>query len=257
VHHLLPRQSQKRTDPWCAQALNIHVLRHPVANKNITICPSGDIPLIERTIGIQQATGIFARIVVSTHDREIADLAQAAGADVPFLRPAHLSDDYVGIAPVMAHAVEEIARAGTHAEQICCAYATAVLSTPADYHRAVTMLADTDADYVVTCAQYGYPIQRALHARHGGIEMAHPEHRLTRSQDLEPAFHDAGQFYLGTREAWLGQRPIFSVSSRMLVLPRHRVQDIDSLEDWKRAEILFRLLQEETENILGTISFLR
>jgi pseudaminic acid cytidylyltransferase len=216
-----------------------------IPRKNIR--PFLGVPLIERTIGILQATGIFARIVVSTDDREIADLAQAAGADVPFLRPAHLSDDYVGIAPVMAHAVEEIARAGMHAEQICCAYATAVLSTPADYHRAVTMLADSDADYVVTCAQYGYPIQRALHARHGGIEMAHPEHRLTRSQDLEPAFHDAGQFYLGTREAWLGQRPIFSVSSRMLVLPRHRVQDIDTHDDWTEAEWIFRAMSQHAE----------
>lgn len=218
-----------------------------IPRKNIR--PFLGVPLLTRIIGILQATQLFDRIVVSTDDAEIAELATSAGAEVPFLRPASLSDDVVGIAAVMAHAVREVERTGARFDSVCCAYATAVLSIEDDYVRAARMLAAGGTDYVVSCAQFGYPIQRALRAVDGGIAMFHPEHRLTRSQDLEPAFHDAGQFYFGTREAWLQERPLFAAASRMLVLPRHRVQDIDTHEDWTAAEWMFRTLSHHTERV--------
>jgi len=215
-----------------------------IPHKNIR--PFLGIPLLARTIAILQATHAFERIFVSTDDDDVAEVALAAGAEVPFRRPADLSDDRVGIAPVMAHAVREIERTGVRCESVCCAYATAVLSMPADYQRAATMLTECSADYIVTCANFGHPIQRAFRARDGGIEMLQPEHRTTRSQDLEPAFHDAGQFYFGTRQAWLEHRPIFSAASRMLVLPHHRVQDIDTSEDWTAAECMFQVLSHHS-----------
>lgn len=205
-----------------------------IPRKNIR--PFLGVPLLARTIGILHETQLFTRIVVSTDDDEIASVAIGAGAEVPFLRPATLADDHTGIAPVMAHAVRELDHTAPLCGIVCCAYATAVLSIPDDYRRAATMVTDGDADYVVACASFGYPIQRALRAVDGGIAMFHPEHRTTRSQDLEPAYHDAGQFYFGTRQAWLEGRPIFGPASRMLVLPRHRVQDIDTPEDWTTAE---------------------
>lgn len=197
------------------------------------------VPLLTRTLGILQQSRIFDRIVVSTDDEEIADVARAAGAETPFRRPAELATDFAATLPVIAHAVAEMEKQRSRFDFACCVYPAAVLSRPADYADALQRLRQWNADYVFSAASFGYPIQRALRRLPGkGTEMFWPEHRETRSQDLEAAYHDAGQFYFGTRDAWLEQRPFFTPRSLMHLLPRHRVQDIDTLEDWAHAERL-------------------
>ena len=205
------------------------------------------VPLIARTIAVLQNSGVFARIVVSTDDEDVAAIATAAGAEVPFRRPADLATDTATTLPVIAHAVGALEALGWRGSFVCCAYPAAVLSRPEDYQAAMKLMAaPSPADYVFTATSFPAPIQRAFRRNaDGGTEMFWPEHRDTRSQDLEPAFHDAGQFYLGRRDAWVNGRPIFSAASRMLELPRYRVQDIDTEEDWLRAELLFRILQED------------
>ena len=175
---------------------------------------------------------------------EIAAVAVAAGAQVPFRRPAELASDTAATLPVVAHAIGEMSARGFDHTYVCCVYPAAVLSRPGDLRTAFELLRGGDLDYVFTATSFPFPIQRALRKLpQGTCEMFWPEHRQTRSQDLEPAFHDAGQFYFGTRKAWLGGSPLFGSRSKMLELPRHRVQDIDTPEDWTRAEMIFRLLE--------------
>lgn len=215
-----------------------------IPRKNIR--PFLGVPLLARTVTLLRQADVFERVVVSTDDDEVAAVAADAGAEVPFRRPRELADDMTGTLPVVAHAVRTIDELGKGAPLVCCVYPAAVLATAQDLRTALRMLQEPGVDYVFTCNSFGYPIQRALRrTASGGCEMFWPRHRETRSQDLEPAFHDAGQFYCGRREAWLEQRPLFTPASRMLVLPRHRVQDIDTPEDWQRAELLFQLLQRE------------
>jgi N-acylneuraminate cytidylyltransferase len=202
-------------------------------------------PLLARTIALLKQAAIFERIAVSTDDEEIAAVAVAAGAEAPFRRPARLADDLTGTQPVIAHAIAELEALGARPEYVCCVYPAAVLALPGDLQAGSQLVRDQDLDYVFTAASFPHPIQRALRKTAlGRCEMFWPEQRTARSQDLEPAFHDAGQFYFGRREAWLEGRPLFGERSAMLELPRYRVQDIDTIEDWERAELIFRMLNE-------------
>jgi len=214
-----------------------------IPRKNIK--PFLGVPLIARTVSTLRESGVFDRIIVSTEDEEIAAVAVGAGAEAPFRRPSELADDFTPTIPVIAHAIEELQRQGWAAEVVCCVYPAAVLCVADDFRQALKILQTTDCDYVFSAAAYPYPIQRALRvAGDGGCEMFWPEHRQTRTQDLVPAFHDAGQFYFGRGAAWLEHRAIFSPASRMHLLPKHRVEDIDTDEDWHRAELLYRMAIE-------------
>lgn len=203
-------------------------------------------PILAWSIEAAKASNCFDRIIVSTDDREIADAACAWGAEVPFVRPAELSDDYTGTLPVIAHAIETINAASKQVvEKACCIYATAPFIQPEDLQKGLQCLSAGNVDYVFSVTSYAFPIQRALRiTAEGRIAMFQPEHFTTRSQDLDEAWHDAGQFYWGKAEAWLNQVPMFSSDSLPVVLPRHRVQDIDTLEDWILAERLFKAMQQ-------------
>jgi len=215
-----------------------------IPRKNIR--PFVGVPMLSRTIAMLHAAGVFDHIVVSTDDDEIADIAAKAGALVPFRRPKELSSDTAATLPVVAHAICHMNDRGLLSDYVCCAYPAAVLSRLSDVRAARDLLAGGDVDYVFTATSFPYPIQRALRRlADGSCEMFWPEHRETRSQDLEPAYHDAGQFYFGRTEAWLQGSPLFGRRSKMLELPRYRVQDIDTPEDWVRAETIFRLLEQE------------
>ena len=204
------------------------------------------VPMLARTIDTIKRSGVFDLIVVSTDDDEIAAVAEQAGAQVPFRRPAELANDTAATMPVITHAIREMERRDCRPQYVCCVYPAAVLSRPEDLRTALQMLDDSDADYVFSATSFPFPIQRALRkTANGRCEMFWPEHRQTRSQDLEPAYHDAGQFYFGRRAAWLAEQPLFSPASLMLELPRYRVQDIDTFEDWERAELIFRFLERE------------
>ena len=202
-------------------------------------------PMIARSIDAAKESGCFDRIVVSTDDEEIADIARLAGAEVPFLRPASLSDDYTGTIAVVAHAINELSMRGAMASHVCCVYATAPLLRPEDIKDGLESLNDSNCDYAFAVTSYAFPIQRAIRIRADGkIEMFAPDNFETRSQDLEEAFHDAGQFYWGMSKTWLANKPIFSSNSVPVIIPRHLVQDIDTPEDWRSAELMFKILQE-------------
>jgi pseudaminic acid cytidylyltransferase len=216
-----------------------------IPKKNIR--PFRGTPLLERTIRMLGKAGVFDRIIVSTDDEEIASLAIDAGAEVPFRRPAALADDHAGARPVIIHAIEALELdAGLDLGPVCIVYPAAVFIGPADIRDALAALEGSDADFVFAAALYDAPVQRALRRRADGTcEPMWSEHTLVRSQDLEPAYHDTGQFYWGRREAWLTGRPVFESNALMYELPRWRVQDIDTPDDWARAELIHRLIGDE------------
>lgn len=203
-------------------------------------------PMIAWSIEAARLSGCFDRILVSTDDAEIAQVAQVHGADVPFMRPPELSDDHAGTIPVIAHAVAWQNQHGEQAQDVCCIYATAPFVQAADLQRGLQILQSSRADYAFSVTSYAFPIQRAIRiTSQERVEMFQPEHFGTRSQDLEEAWHDAGQFYWGKASAWLSGKSLFSQVAAPVPLPRHRVQDVDTPEDWDRAEWLFKAMQHE------------
>lgn len=213
-----------------------------IPRKNIK--PFCGKPMIAWSIEAALQSGCFDQVMVSTDDIEIAGVARQYGALVPFVRPADLSDDHAGTTVVVAHAIDWFKQAGPQPTQVCCLYATAPFVTVTDIRRGLDCLDESGGDFAFSVTSFPFPIQRAIRINtRGRVEMFQPEHFNTRSQDLEEAYHDAGQFYWGQTDAWLQQRPIFGQASVPVLLPRHRVQDIDTSEDWERAEWMFKAMQ--------------
>ena len=201
-------------------------------------------PMIAWSIAAAKASGCFDQIIVSSDDEEIANVARQWGADVPFMRPAELADDFAGTTSVVAHAVRWYQDHEQELTAVCCLYATAPFVEAADIREGYEQLEQSALDrFVFTATAYASPIQRALRLDRdsGEAYMWQPKQFSKRSQDLEPAYHDAGQFYWGRPQAWLNSGNLFQ-ASKPLVLPRWRVQDIDIEEDWTRAELLHQLL---------------
>lgn len=212
-----------------------------IPGKNIK--PFCGKPMIAWSIQAAIQSGCFDRVLVSTDSQEIASCAQTLGAEAPFLRPKHLSDDYTPTIPVVQHAINFVCEQGFSVNQVCCIYATAPFVRPIDLRQSMQQLLTCRDDFVFSATTFPFPIQRAIRLdNEGRVAMFHPEHLSTRSQDLEEAYHDAGQFYWGTAQAWLAGRPLFGATSRLYLVPRSRVQDIDTPEDWTRAELMFRIL---------------
>ncbi|EIK93540.1 N-Acetylneuraminate cytidylyltransferase [Pseudomonas sp. M47T1] len=203
-------------------------------------------PIIAWSIRTALASGLFDEVVVSTDDDEIAEVARAHGAQVPFRRPANLADHHTGTTAVIQHALQAL---GSAHDLACCIYATAPLLQAWDLLQGLMALqADGDKCFAFSVCSFAFPVQRALRLDgQGGVAPLYPEFVPMRSQDLAPAWHDAGQFYWGRRDAWLQGLPMFAGHSVPVVLPRHRVQDIDTPEDWRRAEYLFAALKAAGE----------
>lgn len=216
-----------------------------IPRKNIR--PFRGVPLLERTISILRDARVFDRIVVSTDDDDIATVATGSGAEVPFLRPAALAGDHTGTREVVVHAIRALeAEMDGQLGPTCLAYATGVFIRPIEVREALDTFLQESPEFVFTATPYAAPVQRALRRLPDGTcEMLWPEHRETRSQDLEPTFHDAGQFYWGARTAWLEGGSVLTSRSLLHVIPHWRVQDIDTEEDWTRAELLHRMLDDE------------
>jgi N-acylneuraminate cytidylyltransferase len=218
-----------------------------IPRKNIK--PFCGKPMIAWSIEAARQSRCFDQILVSTDDREISEVARKYGAQVPFIRPTELSDDHSGTTAVIAHAINWFSSLGHIPEQVCCLYATAPFICADDIGKGLSILTETASDYAFTVTSYASSIQRAMRISEAGrVEMFNPEHFKTRSQDLEEAFHDAGQFYWGRAQAWLQNKVIFGPTSVPIKLPRYRVQDIDTLEDWERAEWLFKALKQNKGN---------
>ena len=201
-------------------------------------------PIIGYSIEAAQESGCFERIVVSTDDEEIASVAEQFGAEVPFIRPNKLSNDFATTLDVIQHAIRELKL--SLIDHLCCIYATAPFVSANDLMQARNVLKDDALDYVFSATEYRFPIQRALRLNQNGYsEMFYEKYEKTRSQDLEPACHDAGQFYFGKNQSFiLGKGILTGSKSKPLLLPSHRVQDIDTPDDWARAEVMYQLLNK-------------
>lgn len=214
-----------------------------IPRKNIRLM-SGR-PLISWTIETALTSGAFTDVIVSTDDAEIAQIAEAAGATVPFVRPDELANDTATTGAVMAHAVEFMTKAGFTGEDVCCLYPSAIFVTGEDLIRSRELLgsAHEDPQYVMTVVEYPHPVQRALRIDEAGTATAvSPQFALTRTQDLEQHFHDAGQFYWGKTQAWRQMRPVVE-SVRAYVLASGAVVDIDTEADWVLAERIHAALR--------------
>ncbi|WP_456255056.1 pseudaminic acid cytidylyltransferase [Pseudomonas iridis] len=210
-----------------------------IPRKNLA--PFDGVPMIVRSIRTALDSGLFDQVVVSTDDAEIADVARAHGAEVPFLRPAQLADDFTGTAAVIVHALQQLPAF----DYACCVYATAPLLQVRYLREGFELLEQhPDKSFAFSVCNFGFPVQRALTLDgQGALTALYPEFRDTRSQDLPEAFQDAGQFYWGRSDAWLRGEVVYSPASLPVIFPRHLVQDIDTPEDWKRAEYLYAALK--------------
>ena len=204
-------------------------------------------PLLAYSIETAIKSKLFDKIIVSTDDEEIANIAKEYGAEVPFIRPAELSDDFIGTAPIIKHALEFLKSSGLSFDYSCTIYATAPLLQEKYLIEGYEKLKNSDAVNTFSCTSMPFPIQRTFKINEEQrCEMFWPENFSKRSQDLEEAYQDAGQFYW--RNLKISTKSlIFGKDSIPIVLPRHLVQDIDTLEDWERAEVLYEVLKRQGE----------
>ncbi len=204
-------------------------------------------PLIAYSIEVALASKLFEKVIVTTDDEQIAKIAKEYGAQVPFLRPKELSDDFTGTQDVINHAIKYLEEKGEYYEYICTIYATAPLLQKEYLIEGYKSLQNSNAVNAFSATSMPFPIQRTFKLnKDGRCEMFIPEHYTSRSQDLEEAYQDAGQFYWENRErAKLSKNSVvFSDISIPIILPRHLVQDIDTLEDWQRAELLYSTINQ-------------
>lgn len=209
-----------------------------IPRKNIR--PFAGKPIIAYSIDAARQSGLFDRIIVSTDDEEIAAVARGYGAETPFLRPPELADDHAGTNEVVAHALRWLADSGTPAQLACCIYATAPFVTAANLAVGLETLRAGNKSFAFSVTGFDFPIYRAIRLlSDGGVSPCFPQFIEQRSQDLEPAYHDAGQFYWGHATAFMTGLALFAPHSAPVVLARHQVQDIDTQEDWERAENMY------------------
>lgn len=205
-------------------------------------------PIIAYSIEAAQRSGIFDDIIVSTDDEAISKVASEWGANVPFMRPANLSDDFTGTRAVTRHAIEAYSEQIERPEYCCCIYATAPF-LQAEYlvkgFRRLSLSPEQSFAFSVT--SFAFPVQRAIQLDGNGVAAMYPEHMMSRSQDLIEGYHDAGQFYWGRSGDYLSSKGMFSKYSIPITLPRYLVQDIDTQEDWQRAELMYQAYMQRNK----------
>ena len=217
-----------------------------IPRKNIK--PFCGKPMIAYSIEAAIRAGIFDEIIVSTDDEEIADIAKNAGASVPFTRPKELSDDYTATGAVVEHAIKFLQARGDRIKFVCTIYATAPLIDEFYIKLGLEKLRASNAKNAFSCTSMPFPIWRTFKiAKDGRCEMFWRENFAKRSQDLEEAYQDAGQFYWTNLDASSSDEIFFGRDSIAIVLPRHLVQDIDTPQDWIRAEFLYEAVQKSRE----------
>ncbi|WP_272674276.1 MULTISPECIES: pseudaminic acid cytidylyltransferase [unclassified Providencia] len=224
-----------------------------IPRKNIKIFHGK--PMIAYSIEAAIKSKCFDKIIVSTDDLEIANIAKEYGAEVPFLRPPELSNDYANTVEVIQHAILWYEENNISIDKVCCIYATAPFITSMDLINGFAKLdSNNNIDFVFSAAKFAFPIQRAIKlSSNEKVNMFYPEYELSRSQDLEESYHDAGQFYWGKKTAFLQKKSIFANSSEIVLIPRDRVQDIDTLEDWDFAELLYSIIKNKKINYASDI----
>lgn len=201
-------------------------------------------PMIAYSIAAAQESGVFDRVIVTTDSEEIARVAQAYGAETPFVRPPELADDFTPTAPVVAHVLEWLQGTGAPARYACCIYATAPFVQEKYLRAGLALLDGRRVSSVFSVTSFPFPIFRALQIEADGhLAMFWPEYELTRSNDLPEAYHDAGQFYWLAVDSFLATKRMYGKDALPVILPRHLVQDIDTPEDWARAEYMYKALR--------------
>jgi pseudaminic acid cytidylyltransferase len=207
-----------------------------IPRKNIKVF--GGKPMIVYAITAAKKSGLFDHVLVSTDDAEIATIANEWGAETPFVRPAELANDFTATVPVVAHAIQACEALGWSFDNVCCIYPGVPFIEIEDLQGAFKHLEAGSADYFFPVTEFPSAIQRALKQNSDGVmQPFYPEFELARSQDLESAYYDAGQFYWGKKKAWLNNPRIHS-NGAGYVIPSWRVIDIDTPADWDRAELL-------------------
>lgn len=202
-------------------------------------------PMIQWALEAAQNSNVFDKIIVSTDDDEIARIAEDLGAIVPFKRPENLSDDFTNTSDVIAHACNWAEKAGLDADLVCCLYATAPFVRSSDLVEAYRIISSQEWQYVFSVSEYSSPIFRSFQQTESkGVRMFFPEYFDSRSQDLPQAFYDSGMFYMGTSNAWQQGLKIFDEHSFPFKIPSWRVQDIDTPDDWARAEKMAKYILE-------------
>ena len=199
-------------------------------------------PMIAWAIGYALQSRLFDKVIVSTDDKDIADVAQSAGAEIPFIRPANLADDFTPTVAVIAHALEVCQEIGWTIEYACCIYPCVPFLEISDLSATFALLQKYDNSFVYPVTEFAHPIQRAMRRLpNGQMQLLCPEHELARTQDLERTYHDTGQFYWGSASSWTSSTMLHS-AGRGLIVPNWRVIDIDNDDDWRRAELLYKAI---------------
>ncbi|MCE3232764.1 MAG: neuA [Rickettsiaceae bacterium] len=215
-----------------------------IPKKNIKLFH--DKPIMAYPIAAAKESGVFDRIIVSTDSPEIAEVAKQYGAEVPYFRAAEFADDYTPTQAVLLNDVQ-ILNKEAPIEYACCIYATAAFCTAKYLQEGLNILKNKDANTAFSVTTFDFPIYRALKTNtNGALELVYPEHKLTRSQDLPETFHDAGQFYWVNVQKFIANPVLYSDNSYPVTIPRYLVQDIDTLEDWQRAEYMYTTIKNST-----------
>lgn len=200
-------------------------------------------PMIGYAISAAIRSGLFEHVVVTTDDPEVADLARKEGAEAPFVRTSELSNDYTPIVPVVADAISRCERLGWIIGDVCCIFPCVPFIRTEDLSAAFRLLETSGADYAFPVVEFPAAVQRAMRRDVvGKMQPLFPGNQLLRTQDIETVYYDAGQFYWGRQDAWLNN-PLIHSSGAGLVVPRTRAVDIDTFEDWKYAELMYRSIQ--------------
>lgn len=212
-----------------------------ITNKNIKNFLG--TPIIGRVIRTLRESQIFDRIIVSTDSEEIATVARKYGAEVPFMRPNELADDFASTSEVIAHAIESLQLETSLDTQVCCVYPTSVLMNSNDLRTSLELLQTQDWQYVFAASQpNSSPFRSFKKSGSGGLEMLFPQYWGSRSQDLPDCFFDAGFFYWATAKTWMKAEPIFGPNSTFVEIPEIRAIDVNTEDDWLRAETVFELI---------------
>jgi pseudaminic acid cytidylyltransferase len=204
-------------------------------------------PMIAHAIETARASGLFEHVIVSTDDKEIAKIARDWGAETPFVRPVELSDDFTPTVPVVAHAIQSCEELiGGQVDHVCCIYPGVPFIEIGDLKESWALLNRSNTDYCFPIAEFPSNIQRAMRrGENGRMVSFYPQYELVRTQDLENAYHDAGQFYWGAKQAWL-TNPRVHASGTGFPIPFWRVIDIDTEDDWTRAERMYQAFASQS-----------
>lgn len=201
-------------------------------------------PIIAYSIEAALKSNLFDEVMVSTDDAEIAEIAKSYGAKVPFIRSAETSDDYATTADVLVEVLKKYEELNLTFDFTCCLYTTSPLLSHVKLNKGYDILKNQSKDSVIPIVGSSHPVQRSFRVSQNNISYAHPEHEKSRSQDLEKHYHDAGQFYWVKTSVLLSQKSLVTNNTGFVELSELEVQDIDTLTDWKLAELKFNLIHE-------------